>query len=221
MDCTALTPQQRFKLNHPDRVREHQRRFNQSAKRKAYIKNWRRLNTEKTRIYKARYKAAHPERWKESDRKQKSKNLIRNRERALRYYHDNRECRAAYTARYRRENRKRYSGFNMRWLKSHPEKRSHYDNIRRARKLACQSSNTKVIQAWESRWRNAKSITCYWCLGVFNPSDCHLDHMVPLSGGGTHQIENLCVACSHCNQTKHSFNLDVWNKKLKQPCLKL
>lgn len=43
---------------------------------------------------------------------------------------------------------------------------------------------------------------CHICGGTPAPEDIHLDHIVPLARGGTHDPENLAVACARCNLSK-------------------
>jgi 5-methylcytosine-specific restriction endonuclease McrA len=48
------------------------------------------------------------------------------------------------------------------------------------------------------------SSNCYIC--QINPSE-HLDHIVPISKGGTHSIGNLLGSCQRCNLEKGSKTL--------------
>lgn len=41
---------------------------------------------------------------------------------------------------------------------------------------------------------------CYYCGAPWR----HIDHIVPLSRGGKHEIDNLVTACAKCNTTKHN-----------------
>jgi 5-methylcytosine-specific restriction endonuclease McrA len=49
---------------------------------------------------------------------------------------------------------------------------------------------------------------CHYCgkpmhVGIPNaPNGCTLDHITPLSRGGTNDIENLVLCCSRCNYKK-------------------
>lgn len=43
---------------------------------------------------------------------------------------------------------------------------------------------------------------CYLCLCRSDFSDCHLDHVIPLSMGGRHERENTAIACATCNLSK-------------------
>jgi 5-methylcytosine-specific restriction endonuclease McrA len=44
---------------------------------------------------------------------------------------------------------------------------------------------------------------CYWCSCSIK-SGYHVDHIWPLSKGGSNGPENICLACPTCNLTKHS-----------------
>jgi len=44
---------------------------------------------------------------------------------------------------------------------------------------------------------------CFYC-GQPLREVFEVDHKIPLSRGGSNGTENLCVACRHCNRTKHA-----------------
>lgn len=43
---------------------------------------------------------------------------------------------------------------------------------------------------------------CFYCEEEY--TDYHVDHMIPLSRGGTNDISNLAIACPSCNLRKHA-----------------
>ena len=45
---------------------------------------------------------------------------------------------------------------------------------------------------------------CHLCGGRVRPGDVHLDHVVPLSLGGAHDVSNLRVAHARCNLSKRA-----------------
>lgn len=48
--------------------------------------------------------------------------------------------------------------------------------------------------------------TCRYC-GQFAPNVMlHVDHVVPVSEGGTDDLDNLVVACAACNQGKNAYH---------------
>lgn len=57
---------------------------------------------------------------------------------------------------------------------------------------------------------------CAWCLELFEPGDRQLDHITPLSDGGTHTEDNLTVACSTCNMLKGNKRLWQWLPLLEE-----
>lgn len=53
------------------------------------------------------------------------------------------------------------------------------------------------------KWKNAQPKVCHWC-----DKKCeqgfHIDHYVPLSRGGLHEVKNLVISCKTCNLQKHA-----------------
>ncbi len=43
--------------------------------------------------------------------------------------------------------------------------------------------------------------------------------IIPISKGGLHEIENVCVSCAHCNLVKKAKDLTRWNGELTEPVL--
>lgn len=54
--------------------------------------------------------------------------------------------------------------------------------------------------------------TCYYCNSRTPTDKIHFDHVVPLSKGGPHSVENLCVSCGFCNMSKHDKTVADWMK---------
>lgn len=53
---------------------------------------------------------------------------------------------------------------------------------------------------------------CAYCAGDLTMLTVTLDHRVALANGGTHDIENLCLACRSCNSSKGAkLAFTVWN----------
>jgi 5-methylcytosine-specific restriction endonuclease McrA len=52
-------------------------------------------------------------------------------------------------------------------------------------------------------WAQSQKKICYWC-GVGCSANFHIDHYVPLSRGGKHEISNLVIACKACNLKKNA-----------------
>ncbi len=68
------------------------------------------------------------------------------------------------------------------------------------------------IKHWIERIRSSDNVSCYWCTDNFNGKDMHIDHVIPVSKGGSHSIGNLCASCVSCNTSKKAKSIKEWNK---------
>lgn len=66
-----------------------------------------------------------------------------------------------------------------------------------------------------AEWRKVRAIvfardnyTCQYCGAT--ESSLHCDHVIPVSRGGSNEIENLVTACESCNLSKHNKTLSDW-----------
>lgn len=86
-------------------------------------------------------------------------------------------------------------------------------NASKRRALKRQSAiNLRGISKWMRSVKSQKAIVCYYCNQSIQMNSVHFDHIVPLSKGGPHSVENLCVACAQCNLSKHDSFLNEWSK---------
>jgi len=87
---------------------------------------------------------------------------------------------------------------------------------RRAIKSAAPIGDLKAIKNWLKEWKSRESACCHWCKDSFNPSQCHVDHVTPLSKGGAHCLSNLVIACAKCNMQKHDKMPEQWIEILQK-----
>lgn len=89
--------------------------------------------------------------------------------------------------------------YNLKWQRANPEKVSGQGHRRRARKLnsTIDFFNEKT---WFENTFEAQQGLCYYCKKIL--SKYHIDHKTPLSLGGSHSPDNLCIACPNCNCRK-------------------
>lgn len=64
--------------------------------------------------------------------------------------------------------------------------------------------------SWEKTKRivHSRERACVWCGDVFGPF--HVDHIWPVSLGGTDDLDNLVLACRRCNLEK-SNKILLWD----------
>jgi 5-methylcytosine-specific restriction endonuclease McrA len=130
-------------------------------------------------------------------------------------------CVAEYARVYRKVNARKRIEYGRQWYaanKAHTVRRNHAHykanrelyraayQRRRARKLAAEGSHTAAdIQAQYKR-QNGK---CYWC-GKKVHETYHVDHIIPLSRGGSDNADNLVISCPYCNLSRGSRLPSEW-----------
>lgn len=113
-------------------------------------------------------------------------------------YHANPEKERQATRQWREKHLDQAKAACAKWFKEHPEKRAVYDQQKRERKLKAEGAFTAkdVLHQY-----NIQQGHCYWCSQLVD-STYHVDHIIPLSRGGTNWPANLAIACEHCNLSK-------------------
>lgn len=94
-----------------------------------------------------------------------------------------------------------------RWRKGNPEKVRAIARNRRARKRAAEGTHTAAdVEAQLKRQKGH----CYYC-GV-KLDKYHVDHVIPLSRGGSNSPDNLVIACPSCNLSKSDKMPHEWGE---------
>ncbi len=72
--------------------------------------------------------------------------------------------------------------------------------------------------AW---WRQkCKEGTCYYCKQSFPPKELTMDHIIPISRGGSSDKLNLVPACHECNQVKNNRIPFEWESYIKEKAIR-
>lgn len=67
-----------------------------------------------------------------------------------------------------------------------------------------------------SWWRQKLSRgICHYCGKKFKPEELTMDHIIPLSRGGTSEKINITVSCKDCNNKKKYFLPSEWEEYQK------
>lgn len=119
--------------------------------------------------------------------------------------------RQAYVKRYYEENQDKLRKRSRDWYKNHQGRHSQ-SILRRIGRLKGQSIKPETIDAFCKRVKSKSTCVCYYCEKVVSTKGIHFDHIVPLSKGGPHSIENICVSCAKCNLSKHATPIQDWYK---------
>ena len=85
----------------------------------------------------------------------------------------------------------------MKRYKQSPKKNSQTCALIRARR-----HHARVEQVSRRRIIKRDNSTCYMCGRKLGYSEIVIDHVVPISRGGSHSEDNMKVACPSCNSRK-------------------
>lgn len=140
------------------------------------------------------------------------------RKATLDYYYRNREQQIAKVGEWRKSNRKRrlaqkaryrelHPGALRAWHARNPNKNGHYIHARRIRKLGNGGAHT--LKEWLALVE-AHGGACVYCRRT--GLKLTKDHKVPLSLGGSDDIENIAPACKSCNSAKGKMSAERFLK---------
>lgn len=138
-------------------------------------------------------------------------------------YGRNAEQRRAEGVRYYRENRKRIlariaaapSTRNRQYEKEYRQKNARkyreYQNLRRSR---IKATEVEPFTVEDVLVRDGS--VCYLCEKVLGRDEVSLEHVAPLSRGGSHTLNNVRIACLPCNRRKgarllHELDLSAFH----------
>jgi 5-methylcytosine-specific restriction endonuclease McrA len=195
----------RHRAAHPEKFREKWRRYEQNAspeRRAAHRvadKKWRDANKERVAEKVRAWGAANPERKLEHTRQWRSRNLEKKQAQVREWRDANR-----HSEEYRAKATKRA----LDWAKANPEGVRKNTHARRARLKGAEGSHTvaellAILKLQE--WKCAEP-TCQTSLRKHR----HLDHIMPLTRGGTNNADNLQYLCQRCNCRKHNKDPIAW-----------
>lgn len=87
-------------------------------------------------------------------------------------------------------------------------------NRRRARVNGALVHDVPDAMVWE--FNPAGPGCCNYCrtaLAFDDRKSWHVDHVVPISRGGPHEVSNLVIACARCNMSKGARLLSEWKPR--------
>lgn len=140
------------------------------------------------------WRANNPEKSKEYSRQYRVKNAEICRQR-------NRECWKKYSLKYNLKKRE--------YIKENPQIARTAFHKRRSL-MAKASLNLKGIKEFMARVYAKRFIKCYYCNQTVSTKKIHFDHIIALSKGGSHSVDNLCVSCVSCNCRKWTKPINEW-----------
>jgi len=140
---------------------------------------------------------------KERNKAYYQKNKDRYKERGRKWQDENKERIAKKRRDYYLENRERLKAYQKEWKKRNPDLHKRHKTKRRAIKMQVET------EVWTHEEIAAQGTgLCPYCgkeIGfVYDSEIMQIDHMIPLSRGGSDLTENLEPVCCECNLKKHA-----------------
>lgn len=168
-------------------------------------------NSEHRLMVAAKWRKANPERIKELS----AENYKNNRERIIKnvtkWQNDNPERRRINKAKSQRNNPENMYARSARWRKKHPETCRIICRNRQARKVNAPGNGWTMAE--EAQLKKDYGYRCAYCATKTEKPE--MDHVIPLAGGGSHNIDNIVPACKSCNSSKRDRPLLVWMYQLR------
>ena len=174
-----------------------------ARKRAEYFQAYHAAHREERNAYNRAYSEANKEAIAEQKRTYRESRLDEEAAYQRAYREKHRDARAAYCRAYYAANREKLTAQKRVYSETHREERAALGALRRARKAGSPRVE-KIDRAYVYERDGGK---CHLCRKKAPRSRFHLDHLVPLSKGGTHTHDNLAVAHARCNISRHSGRL--------------
>jgi 5-methylcytosine-specific restriction endonuclease McrA len=166
------------------------------------------------------WRKLNPEKYREQSRRAREKNPQKAAERTLRWQLANPDRVKAYRKNYRKNNREKVLLMSRKSYLKHKKKRcaehreymnSHSD-LRRANQNTRRTRLTKAGGAFTvSEWKVLCKKHGNRCLCCGKRRKLTADHVVPVSKGGSSNIENIQPLCKSCNSKKGTKTTDYRN----------
>lgn len=195
----------------PEKVRVVAAKYREenSEKAKVVATKYREENPEKTRAATAKWREENPKKARAATAKWRKENPEYNVQWRKKNLKKSRTSSKASSAKWSKANPDKVKAILARYRKTNPEKMSFYASKRRALKQASTPPNEILTSAeWLTILAEANG-HCHYC---GKEAKLTMDHIIPLSKGGTHSQNNIAAACAHCNSSKGARTLEEWQR---------
>ncbi len=126
------------------------------------------------------------------------------------YYKENRQEMISRVSEYRANNQESVREYRRKYAKENPDIICSYRRTRRARKAGAGGTHTPEDI---NSLRVLQKDKCALCLTSIKKHR-HIDHIIPISRGGSNDKYNLQLLCAPCNQRKHAKDPIEFNQSL-------
>lgn len=139
----------------------------------------------------------------------KKDNKQHNRDYAMKRHWEKRDEIIEKTRQWRIKNPELAKKLTKEWHKKNPEANRKYAHIRKCR---IKKTGGKYTLKEIRNLMNEQGCLCVYCK-INISQKYHVDHIMPISLGGSNWIENIQLLCVDCNQSKHNKHPEIFRKE--------
>ena len=206
----------KYRENNKDKIKEYMKEYGKNNKdslteyRKKYYENNKEYMKEYMKNYYENTKDKRKEYMKEYGKNYYENNKDKRKEYMKEYRENTKDKRKEYMKEYREANKDKIKEYR----KNNRDKLLEYTHKRRALKLGNGGSYTK------SQWLDTLEYFDYKCAytGECIKHGCHVEHIVPVSKGGTSYIWNLVPSTESANLSKGNKTMEEWYREQEYFC---
>lgn len=166
------------------------------------VKDWQKNNPQIVKKLKAQFHVANREKRIAQAKDWRAKN----KEKVIEYRQLTREKSIAYASNYKKVNKEKINNYFESYRNNNKDKRVAWENKRRAAKNASLGQHTSDDIKALFVLQKAKCASCHCDIS----KSYHVDHITPLSKGGSNDYKNLQLLCPPCNLKKHNKDGIQW-----------
>lgn len=196
-----------YRQEHKEQITKHNKQYCEDNPE--YAKQYRKDNKEWIAAKKRKYYLAN----KKSYSKRRKQWYQVNKEHCKQYQLDNKERIANRIRLYYLANREKELERAKRYSKTPAGRASQKANKHNRRAMLKGLTKAIVQRVYEANIIKYGQLTCVLCFKPIEFGEDSLEHLLPLSRGGTNDFENLGIAHWICNVKKRAKTLDEWYKK--------
>lgn len=169
------------------------------TKQKEYHAQWYKNNRDIKLSKNAEYLKANPDVSRKLSKKWRDSHIEESRKRCREWEKANPDKRSEINKRKYKANPEHYLAKNAKWAKENPEKTAVVRRRRRAREKGAPGTHTA---AEATAILVAQNYRCAYCDADLRVVEKHLDHIIPLSRGGSNDKSNIQWTCKPHNLQK-------------------
>jgi 5-methylcytosine-specific restriction endonuclease McrA len=194
-----------WRLNNPEKTKAHAKKKAESGYGKQYYER----NREREIAKAMAWNAANPERAKESMRRYVENHREELRENKRKKRLENIEAEKERERLWRSQRRSELAEASRLWRQENPEKQRIIDRNKKLRRRGAEGTHT--LEDVEKLLKAQKFLCAECSKGV--KEEYHVDHIMPLSLGGSNWPRNLQILCPACNMEKHATDPLVFARR--------